>query len=66
MSGDQFFSLSDAGISFVDAFVERRPIAVNQPLEYGAFADMPPPMIEELGKHLVAPIMLEGEPVGVV
>jgi GAF domain-containing protein/DNA-binding response OmpR family regulator len=66
MSSEQFFSLSDAGISFVDAFLEQRPITVNQPLEYGAFADMPPPIIEQLGKHLVVPIMLEGKPVGVI
>ncbi|PJF27519.1 MAG: hypothetical protein CUN53_03735, partial [Phototrophicales bacterium] len=63
---DQFFSLSDEGISFVDAFLQQRPISVNQPLAYGAFTDMRPSMIEELGKHLVVPIMLEGQPVGVV
>jgi GAF domain-containing protein/CheY-like chemotaxis protein len=63
---DQFFSLSDKGISFVDAYLQQRPIPVNQPLEYGAFVDMLPSMIEELGKHLVVPIMLENQPVGVV
>ncbi len=63
---DSFLSLSHAGVSFVDAYLQQRPIVVNRPLEYSAFADMPASVIENLGKHLVVPIILENQPIGVI
>ncbi|MCC6616349.1 MAG: GAF domain-containing protein [Anaerolineae bacterium] len=58
--------LADSQHSIVDAYHSGAPIIVNHPVDYSAFRDLKPEQLVNLGKHIVAPVVLGHERFGVL